>query len=201
MQLHLKEINPNPANPRAIRDEQFKSLKRSLAQFPQMLAKRGIAVIKDGGKWVAIGGNQRYRALCDLKKEVDDAGFADRYDATPQAVEVLTAYFAKGVPCVDCSDLDEYQQRRFVIADNLPFGEWDFEALANEWDVEDLHDWGLDVPGWGEGGGVAGDAIQDLSDKMTELFKIEIEFENEQQQEAAFNNLQTLGYKCKVLTL
>ena len=143
MNIKLKDITGNPANPRTIRDKAFQDLKRSIAQFPQMLEKRPIAVIKDAGKWVAIGGNQRTKALIDLQRDIQEGDFADRYKAEPEAVALLTGYFAKGVPCVDCTDLTADQQRRFIIADNLPFGEWDTDALANEWDVDDLQEWGM----------------------------------------------------------
>ena len=79
MQIKLKDIQPNPANPRIIRDKQFTDLKRSIVQFPQMLQKRGIAVIKEGKKWVAIGGNQRYRVLCDIESDMRTAGFQSIY--------------------------------------------------------------------------------------------------------------------------
>lgn len=165
MRVKLKEINPNPANPRTIKDKQFGDLKRSIAQFPAMLAKRPIAVTKDGKKWVAIGGNQRTRALLDLQKDIEDYdGFLRRYECTPDAATILTKYFADGVPVVDCTDLSADEQRRFIIADNLPFGEWDTEALANEWDVDELKDWGM--PEFifgdpGEGDAAVGSAEED----------------------------------------
>ena len=146
MNIKLKDITGNPANPRTIRDKAFQDLKRSIAQFPQMLEKRPIAVIKDAGKWVAIGGNQRTKALIDLQRDIQEGDFTDRYKAEPEAVALLTGYFAKGIPCVDCTDLTPDQQRRFIIADNLPFGEWDTDSLANEWDAEELNSWGLSVP-------------------------------------------------------
>ena len=148
MRILIKEIVPNPANPRVIRDEQFKKLKQSIAQFPQMLEKRPIAVTKEANKYIALGGNQRLRALLDLKQEIDDADFEKRYDAGIAEIQTLISYFAAGVPVVDCTELTPMQQKRFIIADNVPFGEWDWEGLANEWDVEELADWGLSVPGF-----------------------------------------------------
>lgn len=146
MNLKLKDINPNPANPRIIRDRAFQDLKRSIAQFPRMLKKRPIAVIKDSGKWVAIGGNQRTKALNDIQKEIQEDGFQYKYETTKEAIDLLSEYFEKGIPCVDCSDLTPDEQRRFIIADNLPFGEWDDEQLANEWDADELKGWGMHVP-------------------------------------------------------
>ena len=152
MNIKLKDITGNPANPRTIRDKAFQDLKRSIAQFPHMLEKRPIAVIKDAGKWVAIGGNQRTKALIDLQRDIQEGDFADRYKAEPEAVALLTGYFTKGVACVDCTDLTADQQRRFIIADNLPFGEWDTDALANEGDVEELQEWGMHLPSFEDNG-------------------------------------------------
>jgi hypothetical protein len=146
MQLKLNKIKPNPANPRIIRDEQFKKLKASLIEFPQMLEKRPIAVTRDGDGYVALGGNQRLRAMLDIQSEIGDADFEKRHKVQAAEMETLLGYFAKGVPVVDCTELTPAQQKRFIIADNIPFGEWDWEALANEWDVEELQDWGMAVP-------------------------------------------------------
>ena len=146
MQLKLNKIKPNPANPRTIRDEQFKKLKASLIEFPQMLEKRPIAVTREGDGYIALGGNQRLRAMLDIQAEIGDPGFESRYKVQPAEMETLLSYFAKGVPVVDCTELTPAQQKRFIIADNIPFGEWDWEALANEWDVEELQDWGMQIP-------------------------------------------------------
>jgi ParB-like chromosome segregation protein Spo0J len=146
MQLKLNKIKPNPANPRTIRDEQFKKLKASLIEFPQMLEKRPIAVTRDGDGYVALGGNQRLRAMLDIQAEIGDPGFEKRHKVQAAEMETLIGYFAKGVPVVDCTELTPAQQKRFIIADNIPFGEWDWEALANEWDVEELQDWGMQIP-------------------------------------------------------
>lgn len=145
MNIKLKQINPNPSNPRFIRDDQFEKLKRSLAQFPAMLQKRGIAVVKDGGKWVAIGGNQRQKALKELEKEIHYPNFPEMYGSSNDAINVLWRYFNHGVPCVDCTEFSEAERKRFIIADNVPFGEWDNDVLANEWEVNDLVDWGLSI--------------------------------------------------------
>ena len=149
MQLKLNKIKPNPANPRIIRDEQFKKLKASLIEFPQMLEKRPIAVTREGDGYVALGGNQRLRAMLDIQAEIGDPGFESRYKVQAAEMETLLSYFAKGVPVVDCTELTPAQQKRFIIADNIPFGEWDWEALANEWDVEELQDWGMQIPNVG----------------------------------------------------
>lgn len=120
--MKLKDIRPNPNNPRIIRDERFVKLKNSIEQFPKMMHLRPIVVDASG---VILGGNMRLRALQDLGyKEIPDE-WVKRAD-----------------------DLTEEEKQRFIIADNVGFGEWDFEQLANEWDAEQLSDWGLDFPVW-----------------------------------------------------
>jgi hypothetical protein len=175
MRLNIKDIIPNPANPRVIRDEQFRKLKQSLAQFPQMLEKRPIAVTKEGGKYIALGGNQRLRALLDLKQEIGDADFEQRYTAGAAEMETLLGYFSKGVPVVDCTELTPMQQKRFIIADNVPFGEWDWEGLANEWDVEELADWGLNVPGWEQTEEESEEQVDEINKKDADLYSKKIQ--------------------------
>jgi hypothetical protein len=113
----IRDIKPNPENPRIIRDEAFQKLVRSIREFPEMLELRPLVVNGDG---VVLGGNMRLRA-CEA------AGLVD-------------------VPVVRASSLTEEQQREFIIKDNVGYGEWEWEALANLWDVEKLAEWGLDVP-------------------------------------------------------
>ena len=118
--MKLSEIKVNKSNPRIIKDEKFKKLIKSLEDFPKMMEFRPIVVNDDG---MILGGNMRYRALLDLGyKEVPD-------NWVKQA-----------------SDLTDDEKRRFIIVDNLSFGEHDWDALANEWDSEELEAWGLDLP-------------------------------------------------------
>jgi len=115
----IKEIKPNPDNPRVIRDEKFTKLKNSIQEFPEMLKLRPIVVDEND---VILGGNQRYRALQELKHK-----------------EVWT---------IKASELTEAQKREFIIKDNVGFGENNWEVLANEWDAAELEAWGLDIPGF-----------------------------------------------------
>lgn len=119
--LKVHEIKNNPNNPRLIKDDKFKKLVQSIKDFPEMLDTREIVVNKDH---VILGGNMRFKAA-------KEAGL-------------------KEVP-VKIVDWDEDKQRQFIIKDNVSGGEWDWDVLANEWDVEELDAWGLDTPeGWGE---------------------------------------------------
>lgn len=162
--ISLKHIKPNPANPRIIRDGKFADLKRSIAQFPQMLEARGIAVMLEGGKYVALGGNQRYRALVDLQTEIESPDFERKYKCTSDSFFKLKSYFDSGVPIENCTAWTDEQKRRFIIADNLPFGEWDTDALANEWDVDELREWGM--PDFIFGGEVVADSS--IPDTLTD---------------------------------
>ena len=120
--MKLSEIKVNKSNPRIIKDEKFKKLIKSLEDFPKMMEFRPIVVNDDG---MILGGNMRYRALLDLGyKEVPDNWVKK------------------------ASDLTDDEKRRFIIVDNLSFGEHDWDALANEWDSEELESWGLDLVGF-----------------------------------------------------
>jgi len=114
----ISEVKANPNNPRIIKDDKFKKLVQSIKDFPEMLNLRPIVV---NGDMVVLGGNMRLKAC-------KEAGL-------------------KEVPIIKADDLTEDQQREFIIKDNVGFGDWDWEQLANEWDVDELSDWGLDVLG------------------------------------------------------
>ena len=119
--VKLSEIKPNPNNPRLIKDEKFAKLVKSIKEFPQMLELRPIVVNDD---MIVLGGNMRLKAC-------KEAGL-------------------KEVPIIKASSLTPEQQREFIIKDNVGFGEWDWELIANEWDAEQVTDWGLDIPGFME---------------------------------------------------
>lgn len=122
--MDIKDIHINPRNPRYIRDERYQQLKRSIKEFPKMMKLRPIIVDNDG---MILGGNMRYLAMIDLGYEEIPEGWV-----------------------VKASELTEEEQRKFKIVDNIPFGNWDFDILANEWDFEELQDWGMEFPEMGE---------------------------------------------------
>lgn len=115
--VKLSEIKNNPNNPRILKDDKFKKLVKSIQDFPKMLEIRPIVVNSD---MIVLGGNMRLKAC-------KEAGL-------------------KEVPIVLADDLTQDEQRQFIIKDNVGFGEWDWEIIANEWDANLLEDWGLDVP-------------------------------------------------------
>ena len=144
--VKTSQVKLNPANPRIIRDEKYRKLVQSVAQFPAMLDVRGIVV--DGAKMI-LGGNQRWRAILDIVKmsEQELRQACSENQAAMTLWEVIRE--KKAVPAnwiLDASQFTEDEIRRFIIADNVEFGEHDWDALANGWDAEELADWGVDVP-------------------------------------------------------
>lgn len=118
MKVKIDKIKENEKNPRFIRDENFKKLVKSIKEFPEMLSVRKLVVNKD---YVVLGGNMRLKALKEAGvKDVD--------------IEVV--------------DWSEEQQKEFIIKDNIGYGQWNYEDLANEWEIEDLKEWGLEIPGY-----------------------------------------------------
>jgi len=115
--LKLSKVKPNPDNPRFIRDEEYNKLVNSITKSSWMLFLRPIIVNDD---MTVLGGNMRLRAC-------KEAGL-------------------KEAPVIKASELTEEQQKEFIIRDNIGFGQWDYDILANEWDVEKLNDYGLEIP-------------------------------------------------------
>ncbi len=115
--ISINKIKLNPNNPRLIKDDKFNKLVKSIQDFPEMLKIRPIVVNDD---MIVLGGNMRLKAC-------KEAGL-------------------KEIPIIKASDLTEEQQREFIIKDNVGYGEWDFALLTNDYDLDLLTDWGLDMP-------------------------------------------------------
>ena len=118
--IKLSTLRPNPGNPRLIKDDKFKKLCDSIKQFPRMMELRPIVIDE---KCIILGGNMRFNALKEL-------GYKD----IPQE-------WVK-----QASELTEEQKQEFIVKDNVGFGEWDWDLLANEWDAGKLIEWGMDLP-------------------------------------------------------
>lgn len=114
--VSISSIKENDANPRFINKHKFQKLVNSVKEFPEMLSLRPIVVDKDN---IILGGNMRYKAC----KEIG----------------------LKEVYIIQADDLDEKKAKEFIIKDNVGFGEWDWDILANDWDTDLLEDWGLDL--------------------------------------------------------
>ena len=117
LKVKISEIKTNPKNPRLIKDDKFKKLVKSIQEFPQMLELRPIVVDENN---IVLGGNMRLKACIEVG--------------------------LKEVFIVKADDLTEQQKNEFIVKDNVGFGEWDWDILANEWDTNKLQDWGLDLP-------------------------------------------------------
>lgn len=126
--IDISKVIPNegqieglPRNPRFIKDEKFRKLCRSIQNLPEMTEARDILVYPYQGNYIVIGGNMRLRAYQELQwKEVSCC-------ILPEAISID-------------------RLREMVIQDNNPFGETDWNMIANEWDVDELKDWGLELP-------------------------------------------------------
>jgi hypothetical protein len=158
--VDIKTVKPNPSNPRHIKDHKFTQLVKSIRHFPEMLQLRPIVVDADN---IVLGGNMRLKACIE-------AGL-------------------KEVPIIVASELTEEQQKQFIIKDNIGYGEWDWEVLANEWEAQDLSEWGLDV--WQQPAEVDYSLLEDedlnseLSDMASGVKKaIQIEFEPDHYEDA-----------------
>ena len=115
--LNIAAIKPNEENPRFITDAKFKKLVKSIKDFPEMLEARPLVIDEDN---IVLGGNMRLKAL-------KSAGVFE-------------------IPVKRVIGWTEQQKREFIIKDNVGFGEWDWDIIANEWNSEQLDDWGLDLP-------------------------------------------------------
>jgi len=115
--VKISEVKTNPKNPRFIKDDKFKKLVKSIQEFPQMLELRPIVVDENN---IVLGGNMRLKACIEVG--------------------------IKEVYIVKAEDLTDQQKDEFIVKDNIGFGEWDWDVLANEWDTEKIQDWGLDLP-------------------------------------------------------
>jgi hypothetical protein len=127
--VKITEVIANPNNPRLIKDDKFKKLVKSIQEFPDMLNVRPIVVNTD---MVVLGGNMRLKAIKEAGiKEIN--------------IEIV--------------DWSEDKQKEFIIKDNASFGEWDWSDLANNWDSEELTDWGVDIIGFSN--------VQDLGEDFS----------------------------------
>lgn len=115
--VNIAEIKPNEENPRFITDAKFKKLIKSIKAFPEMLETRPLVVDEN---MVVLGGNMRLKAL-------KSAGVFE-------------------VPVHQVKGWTEEQKKEFIIKDNIGYGEWDWDIIANGWEIETVKDWGMDVP-------------------------------------------------------
>lgn len=130
--MKLKDLKPNPTNPRIVKDEKFNKLVQSILDFPQMLEKRPMVVDETN---IVLGGNMRLKALQHIQKNEPD--FTNEFMPNGVLPESWVSIAAGWT---------EEQKREFAIKDNVSIGEWDWELLANQWDEKELGDWAVDLP-------------------------------------------------------
>ena len=156
--MKITDIKPNPNNPRIIKDDKFQKLVKSIQEFPEMMAKRPIVCVTDiDGKLYPLGGNMRLKAIQELK-----------YKTIPDEWIILA------------DDWTQEQRSEFVIKDNIGYGEWNWDDLANNWDTEKREEWGLDTPNFAVMPS-EDELIDDLKNKPTTL-KITFESPEDLQQ-------------------
>jgi len=161
--IKIKDIKTNPNNPRLIKDAGFAKLVKSIKEFPKMMELRPLVVNADN---MIIGGNMRFKAIKELGYTNIPKEWVKRAD-----------------------ELTEDETRRFIIADNVGFGEHDWDLLANDWDSAELNDWGLDV--WRTDENVDIDNLfeENTSEEKDGKNKIILEYTDKEQDEvlSAFN--------------
>lgn len=166
--MKLSKLKPKDGNPRFIKDDKFDKLVNSIKEFPKMMELR--PMIYDPETMEVLGGNMRLKALEEL-------GYKDIPDTWIKSAK----------------DLTEEEKKRFIIADNLGFGEWDFDLLANEWNEEQLLDWGLDVDFTKE---------DDLDDEPEPIDKavlhLKVIFDSADEMTKIYNELLDRGLECEV---
>tara|TARA_R110000803_G_scaffold92531_2_gene160038 strand:+ start:1179 stop:1754 length:576 start_codon:yes stop_codon:yes gene_type:complete len=158
--INIRKVRQNPNNPRIIKDHKFKQLVESIKTFPKMLEKRAIVVDEN---MIVLGGNMRLKACVE-------AGL-------------------KEVWIDDAEGWTEDEKKEFIVKDNIGFGQWDWDVLANEWDTDLIEDWGLDV--WQEPAEVDYSILdtEDITDQLDEMTSgvkkaIQIEFNLSDHEEA-----------------
>ena len=146
MKIEINKIKANTNNPRLIKDYKFDKLVKSIKEFPEMLEKRPIVVDED---MIVLGGNMRLKAC-------QEAGL--------KKIDVIIA-----------EGWSEKQKQQFIIKDNVGFGDWDWDILANDWDNTKLNEWGLDV--WQPDESISNEkdySINSLDDKLSRFLDAKI---------------------------
>tara|TARA_B100001094_G_C17975885_1_gene692745 strand:- start:207 stop:746 length:540 start_codon:yes stop_codon:yes gene_type:complete len=146
--VKVSKLKLNPDNPRIIKGAKFKKLVKSIKEFPEMLKLRPIVVDENN---IILGGNMRYKACVEIGM--------------------------KEVYAIQVDNLTDKQKKEFIIKDNIGFGEWEYELLANEWSSIQLEDWGLDV--WLNNDDLEEPSFNELTQTNEKPAVIKITFANE----------------------
>lgn len=213
-EIALSRIAENENNPRTITTEKFRKLVKSLLVFPRMLTLRPIVVDET---MTVLGGNMRLKALKHIVIMDADAmrsTIEENDKFSELEVANLVSYWTDWrkkptATIINAADLTEAQKREFIIKDNVGFGDWDTDMLANQWDTAALMDWGMEE--WQLG--MFGDAMKsepekksvdttkDYSDSIQQAYKLEIDCKDEDTLQQMYEEITERGYKCRILTL
>lgn len=224
--VKLSQVKVNGDNPRTITNDKLNKLINSILVFPKMLGIRPVVV---DDKMVALGGNMRLNALKLIAKMSPEelgtrlATIADYLKKSAGERENIARHWEEWlqkptVEIIKANELTEDERKQFIIKDNVAFGTWDYDMLANKFDDKLLGDWGMDVwnvqpatfdGGVSNSGGGEGVVPSDSEDdgKINEEvayhpeYRLEIIIENEAEQENLYKELSERGYICRVLTL
>jgi len=171
--IKLSKIKPNEKNPRFVKDEKFEKLCKSIESFAEKMMPLRPIVIDENN--IILGGNMRFKALKHLGyKEIPS-------DWIKQA-----------------NDLTEEEKNEFIIKDNVGFGDWDWEVLANEWNSDELEEWGLDIPNFADGGD-ENDPFDDNGVEAKNQYGVIVMCDSEGVQESVFKDLTGMGFNCKIV--
>lgn len=168
------QIEGLPANPRTWTQTEIDRLAKSLQETPELFEMRPLLVYQQGEEYVILGGNLRYEGA--KKNKMRDC---------PAIV----------IP----ADTPVEKLKEIVIKDNGAFGEWDVDALANEWDDLPLDDWGVNMSWDKPKESKASD--KDLSNDIESSFRVEIQCASEGEQEMIYSEMTGRGFECRILTL
>lgn len=168
--VNINKVRTNPNNPRIIKDDKFQKLVKSIQEFPQMLEIRPIVV---NDEMIVLGGNMRLRAC-------QEAGL-------------------KEIPIIKASNLTEEQQKEFIIKDNVGYGEWDWNDLANNWDANELSQWGLDIPGFDKNEYIEQEPIEPSGYDTALAWLLNITCDNEEHAQKLYERFINEGLNVKII--
>lgn len=147
--IPLSALRLNDGNPRIIKDHKFQKLVKSILTFPEMLSLREIVADETMS---VLGGNMRLRAMLHIAQMTEqELSQTLRQYGAERHTDYWLAWHDKPMAEVKVAEgLTDEQKKEFIVKDNVGYGEWNWDMLANEWDVEELSDWGVDLPiDWG----------------------------------------------------
>jgi len=164
-QVKISKVKGNPSNPRIIKNDKFKKLVKSIQEFPEMLKLRPIVVDED---FMVLGGNMRLKAS-------KEAGLTEVW--------------------IDIAEgLTEEQKKEFIVKDNVGFGEWDWDILANDWNSVQIAQWGLEI--WENKDDIVNDKTFEMEN---EVWFLNIEFEDEVSAQIWYEKLKKEKLNIKIV--